>query len=165
MRFRELPLRAITGAYILHTGIDKWRGDETTAQAVHAMASGSYPVFESMQPTAFLRLLAAGEIATGAALLAPFVPTGVAGAMLTGFSGSLLGLYARTPGFRRPGSIWPTPQGIAVSKDSWLLGVGLSLMLDGLADRRGRDTSRRSERGRPRRRADVPSTSDGTTDV
>ena len=71
------------------------------AKAIHAMASGVYPVFESMPPTRFLRLLAAGEIATGAALLTPTVSTATAGAALTGFSGALVGLYAKTPGMRK----------------------------------------------------------------
>jgi hypothetical protein len=31
-----------------------------------------------------------------------------------------------------PGSIWPTPQGIAISKDAWMLGIGLGLIVDGL---------------------------------
>jgi uncharacterized membrane protein YphA (DoxX/SURF4 family) len=136
MKLRELPARAVTGAYILHSGLDKWRGTEDTAKAVHGMATGTYPVFGSLSPTQFLRLLAAGEIATGAALLAPMVPTAAAGAALTGFSGALLGLYVRTPGLRKPGSVWPTQQGIAISKDAWLLGVGLGLLADAWSTRR-----------------------------
>ena len=136
MKLSHIPLRAVTGAYIFHAGFQKWSGDETTAKAVHGMASGAYPVFESMPPTRFLRLLAAGEMATGAALLAPMVSTAKAGAALTGFSGALLGLYAKTPGMRKQGSIWPTPQGTAVSKDSWLFAIGLALLADALTDRR-----------------------------
>ncbi len=138
MRFRELPVRAVTGTYILHTGLDKWHGDEATAQAVHGMAAGAYPVFKAMDPTRFLRLLAAGEIATGLALLAPVVPTAAAGASLTAFSGALVGLYARTPGLRKPGSIWPSPQGTGISKDVWMLGIGLSLLADAWSTRRAR---------------------------
>ncbi len=130
MKLRVFPGRAITGAYILHAGLDKWRGDENVAAAVHGMAAGAYPVLASMPPARFLRLLAAGEIATGSALLLPFVPTGLAGAALTEFSSGLMGLYFRTPGMRKPGSIWPSPQGTAVSKDVWLLAIGLSLLAD-----------------------------------
>ena len=138
MKFSNIPLRAVAGAYILHSGLDKWSADEDTAKAVHGMASGTYPVFESMPPTRFLRLLAAGEIATGAVLLAPLVSTAKAGAALTGFSGALLGLYAKTPGMRKPNSVWPTPQGIAISKDSWLFAMGLALLADALTNRSGR---------------------------
>jgi hypothetical protein len=136
MKLSHIPLRAITGAYILHAGVQKWSGDDVTAKAVHGMASTAYPVFESMPPTRFLRLLAAGEIATGGVLLAPMVSTAKAGAALTGFSGALLGLYAKIPGMRKPGSIWPSQQGTAISKDSWLLAIGLALLADGLTRRR-----------------------------
>jgi hypothetical protein len=138
MKLSHIPLRVITGGYILHAGLGKWSGDEDTAKAIHGMASAAYPVFGSMQPTQFLRLLAAGEIATGAALLTPFVSTAKAGAALTGFSGALLGLYAKTPAMRKPGSIWPTPQGTPVSKDSWMLAIGLALLTDALTERLSR---------------------------
>ena len=68
----------------------------------------------------------------GTALLVPVVPNAVAGAALTGFSGSLLAMYARTPAMRKPGSVWPSQTGIAVSKDVWMLGIGLGLVADGL---------------------------------
>jgi uncharacterized membrane protein YphA (DoxX/SURF4 family) len=135
MSLRGFPTRFVTGAYILHTGLEKWRGDEKTAEAVHGMATGAYPVFKELSPQRFLRLLAAGEIAVGAALLTPMVPTAVAGAALTGFSGALVGLYGRTPGMRKEGSIWPTPQGTGLSKDSWLLAIGLGLLVDACSQR------------------------------
>jgi uncharacterized membrane protein YphA (DoxX/SURF4 family) len=138
MKLSHVPLRLITGAYILHAGLEKWGGDEDRAKAIHGMASGAYPVFGSLPPSRFLRLLSVGEIATGAALLAPMVSTATAGAALTGFSGALLGLYAKTPGMRKEGSIWPTPQGTAISKDSWLLAAGLALLADGLTGGRHR---------------------------
>jgi len=72
----------------------------------------------------------------GAALLTPFVPTVVAGAALTAFSGILLGLYLKTPGMRKPGSLAPTQEGLALAKDAWLAGIGLSLVLRGLTARR-----------------------------
>ena len=71
----------------------------------------------------------------GAALLTPFVPTVVAGAALTAFSGGLLGLYLKTPGMHKEGSLAPTPDGLAIAKDSWLLGIGLSIFLRGLVER------------------------------
>jgi len=57
------------------------------------------------------KVLAAGEMATGAALLSPTVSTAKAGVMLTGFSGALMGFYAKSPGMRKPGSVWPTASG------------------------------------------------------
>jgi len=104
MSFRNVPLRLVTGAYIAHTGWEKWQGGEERAAGIHGMATGAYPVFAGMKSTDFLRLLSIGEMATGALLLAPFVPTAVAGAALTGFSGALVGMYpcSRTP--RRAGA-------------------------------------------------------------
>ena len=37
-------------------------------------------------------------------------------------------LHLRTPSLRKPGSIWPSQQGIGVSKDVWMLGIGLDLL-------------------------------------
>ena len=135
LRAREIPGRLATGAFILHSGLEKWRGDEERAKAIHGMAAGAFPALKDMPPPKFLRGLAVGEIAVGSALLAPFVPTALAGAALTGFSGSLLALYARTPALRKPGSIWPSQAGTAVSKDIWMLGIGLGLITDALLDR------------------------------
>ena len=61
----------------------------------------------------------------------------LAGAALTGFAGGLLGLYWRTPGLRKPGSVWPTQQGLGVSKDVWMLGIGAGLLTAALKRRRG----------------------------
>jgi hypothetical protein len=122
-----------TGAFILSTGLDKWKGDEQTAAALHGFASGTYPFLKRLDPPKFLKLLAAGEIAVGSVLLLPVVPATVAGAALVGFSAGLLGLYARTPGMRR-GRFDPrsTPEGLPISKDVWMLGAGLGLVVDGL---------------------------------
>jgi hypothetical protein len=127
---RQLPQRLATGAYILHSGLDKWRGSPQQAEGVHGAAAGAYPFLANIPPTTFLRALAVGEIAVGSLLLLPFVPNRVAGTALTGFSGALVGMYLLTPEMRRPASVWPSPKGIAVSKDVWMLGIGAGLVLD-----------------------------------
>jgi hypothetical protein len=71
-------------------------------------------------------------------VLLPFVPAGVAGAALTAFSAGLIGLYLRTPGMRREGSLRPTEQGVPLAKDVWLVAIGASLVLDDLSGRGGR---------------------------
>ena len=134
MRLRNLPPRLTTGGYILHSGLEKWKAGPETAEGMHAMASRSFPVLQKLSPPVFLKLLAVGEMATGAALLAPMVSPVKAGVVLTGFSGALLTMYARTPGMHRPGSIWPTPEGIGVSKDVWMAGIGTGLVIGGLTD-------------------------------
>ncbi|MFP3116152.1 hypothetical protein ACPCK9_21520 [Streptomyces koyangensis] len=125
----QVPLRLVTGAFILHSGMEKWDGPDEQAQGVHGMARQTFPFLEDIDAPKFLKLLAAGEIAIGAALLTPMVPSRLAGAALTGFAGSLMAVYAQTPGLRKEGSVWPTPDGIGVSKDSWLLAIGLALTL------------------------------------
>jgi hypothetical protein len=135
IKAREIPVRLATGAFILNSGIGKASADAETAAGLHGFASGTYPQFQKLEPTKFVSLLSKGEIALGVALLAPIVPAFVAGAALTAFSAGLLGMYLKTPGMTKPGSIAPTQQGLPVSKDVWMLGAGISLMIDGLTDR------------------------------
>ena len=67
-------------------------------------------------------------------LAIPVVPGIVAGAALTAFAGGTVGLYARTPGLRKPGSALPTENGVPIAKDSWLVGIGLGLIIDDIID-------------------------------
>jgi len=128
MKLSRFPLRAITGAFILNSGISKLRAGQETAEGVHGFATAAYPEFKRLRPEQFTKLLAAGEITLGVALLTPFVPAVVAGAGLTAFSAGLLGLYFKIPGMHQKGSLKPTEDGMPLAKDSWLLGIGLSLI-------------------------------------
>ena len=127
---RDVPLRLVTGAYIAHSGLEKWRGSEEQANGIHGTAAKAFPILRPIPPRRFLRMLAAGEILTGSLLLNPLISNGVAGAALTVFSGGLVAMYTRTPTMHAPGSIWPSRLGIAVSKDVWMLGIGLGLLAD-----------------------------------
>ncbi|MGY4933810.1 hypothetical protein ACWD7T_22375, partial [Streptomyces sp. 900116325] len=89
----------------------------------------------------FTRLLAWSEIAVGGTLLAPFVPTRLAGVALTGFSAGLIGLYLRVPGMRESGSLRPTQAGIPLAKDFWMLGMGIGF-LGARSPRRGASANR-----------------------
>jgi hypothetical protein len=131
----EIAPRISAGAFILNSGLGKRGADEATAAGMHGFAAGTYPFLKSVPPKQFVQGLATTEIALGAALLTPLVPTAVAGAALSAFSGGLLGLYLKTPGMRKEGSLAPTPDGLAIAKDSWLLGIGLSIFLRGLIER------------------------------
>ena len=135
VKAHHLPQRITAGAFILNSGIGKLSADEEAAAQLHGFAAGAYPFLKKLKPRDFVRLLATAEIALGAALLVPVVPSVVAGAGLTAFSGGLLGLYARTPGMRKEGSPLPTQQGTALAKDAWLAGIGLGLVIDDLTDR------------------------------
>ena len=130
MKLAHLPLRVATGAYILNSGLSKQNLEGQAAAGVHGMAAGAMPALKKVPPDQFARLLSTGEIALGAALLIPFVPSALVGAALVGFSAGLVQLYLKTPGMRQPGSIRPTQEGIGLAKDVWLLGAGMTLVLD-----------------------------------
>ncbi|MES4905801.1 MULTISPECIES: hypothetical protein [unclassified Streptomyces] len=115
---------------MLNSGLGKLRADEQTEQGLHGMAAGGYPVVRRMSPHRFTKVLASTEIALGAALLSPLVPTALAGAGLTAFATGLVGLYLRTPGAHRHRSPLPTQEGVAFAKDFWLLGIGLGFLSD-----------------------------------
>jgi hypothetical protein len=133
-KLRRTPSRLVSGGFILNSGLAKLNADEQTAKALHGMAAGAYPVFEKVPSKVFVKALAVGEIAVGSALLLPVVPAGVAGLALVGFSGSLLGMWWRTPGMHEQGSIRPTQQGMTIAKDVWLLGIGSSLVIGAVVD-------------------------------
>lgn len=136
-RIANLPARITAGAFILNAGMGKLAADEQRAKQLHAMAAGTYPPLADMTPTQFVKALAVSEVALGGALLAPVVGDGLAGLGLTAFAGGLLGMYLKTPGMRKEGSLAPSPQGTAIAKDVWLLGIGLSLVTGALLRRRG----------------------------
>lgn len=139
IKLHHVPGRIATGAYILHSGIGKLHADDATAEVLHGMAKNAFPPLSKLTPERFTRVLAISEITVGSLILIPFVPSGLAGVALTGFSGSLIAMYARTPSLRNPGSIWPSQAGIAVSKDVWMLGLALGWILDDITDRCQKD--------------------------
>jgi len=132
MRFRHVPGRLASGSVILNSGLTILFADDQTATGLHETATGSYPIFKGVNYRLFTKLLAGGEIALGTALLLPVVPTTLAAAGLAAFSAGLVGLYLRTPGMRRQGSLRPTEEGLALAKDVWMLGIAAGLLIDEL---------------------------------
>jgi uncharacterized membrane protein YphA (DoxX/SURF4 family) len=138
MKAWHLPPRLLTGAYFLNSGLSKRDADDATAGQLHGFASGTYPFLGKLDAQRFTRLLSTAEIAIGTALMLPVVPAWLAGAGLTAFAVGTLGLYLRTPGMRREGSVRPTEQGTPIAKDMWMVGIGLALMIDEVATRTSR---------------------------
>mgnify|MGYP003439972465 CR=1 FL=1 len=134
----HIPVRVATGAIILNAGLRKRSVDEETAKGLHGFATTAYPEFEDTPPEKFASMLSTGEIAVGALVLTPGVPTAVAGLALTTFAGMLTRLYLKAPGLREEGSLQPTEQGTAIAKDLWMLAIGTALTIDGLTDRRSK---------------------------
>jgi uncharacterized membrane protein YphA (DoxX/SURF4 family) len=153
MKLSHVPTRLATGAFILNAGLGKLGADDDTAKGLQGMATGTYPFLSAVEPRTFARLLGTGEIAVGAMLLSPFVPAWAAGGALTAFSGALLRVYRETPGMTKEDGIRPTKMGTPIAKDVWMLGVGLSLMIDDLTPHRrksGRSRKARAAKARAR---------------
>lgn len=125
------PARLAPGLFFLNSATNKAKADEETAKGLQAFA-GALPGTDLVDAKTFVKLVSTAEYAIGAALATPFVPNRLAGAALTAFSTGLLGMYFGTPGMTVEGSkIRPSEQGLAIAKDSWLFGLGISLMLRG----------------------------------
>jgi uncharacterized membrane protein YphA (DoxX/SURF4 family) len=133
-KLRRAPLRAVTGAYILNSGVGKLGADDDTAKALHGFASGTYPFLGKLQPKMYAKALGAGEIAVGGVLLLPVFSPVVAGAVLAGFSGALLNVYWNTPGMHAEGNPRPTVAGSPLAKDAWMFGIGTSLIVDAMTE-------------------------------
>lgn len=148
-RISNVPVRLAAGAFILNSGLTKLQADKETHHHLHGFASGAYPFLENAPPEQFGKTLAGAEIALGSALLAPVViGDGLAGLALTSFAGGLVGLYLKTPGMRQEGSIRPSKDGTALAKDTWLVGIGLSLMASSIGLRRTVRLERKAKRQR-----------------
>ncbi len=132
MRLHHIPLRVATGAFILNSGLGKRNLPVENATALQGMAGNAFPAFKKMDARTFGTFLSTSEMGIGAALLTPIVPPFLAGAALTAFGGGMMTMYWRTPGMHEDGSPKPTQDGTALAKDVWLLGAGLTLLLDGL---------------------------------
>ena len=153
MRLSHLPLRAATGAFILNSGLSKRGLEGEAAEGVHGMATGAFPQFSSVKPKTFATGLSTAEMALGTALLLPFVSPVVVGAGLAGFGAGLVQLYLKTPGLTEEGSVRPTQDGIGLAKDVWLVGAGLTLLIDGIADSAKKSTKKARKSARKARKS------------
>jgi hypothetical protein len=157
MRAWPIPLRLATGAFILNSGLEKRKLETEGAEHLQSFASGAYPVVKRLPPERFGRALSTAEIAVGVVLLSPFVSSATAGVVLGGFSGSLLGLYWKTPGLHREHDPRPTHDGIPMAKDVWMAGSAAALVLGsiGRSDRQRRAMAKAKARTRARQEAAV----------
>ena len=136
LKLWHVPVRVAAGAFILNSGINKRTLEGDAAAGMQGWAASAMPALGKVDADTFAKGLSTGEMALGGALLAPFVPSWLAGTALTGFAAGLLQLYRSTPDMTEADGIRPTQKGTAVAKDVWLLGIGLALVIDGLTGRR-----------------------------
>ncbi|WP_163542881.1 DoxX family membrane protein [Occultella kanbiaonis] len=128
---RRLPLRLASGAFLLNSGVGKLDLDAESAKGLQSMATNAIPQLGELDAVQFGKYLAAGEIALGTALLVPFLPSRLVGLGLTAFATGLVTMYLKTPGMTEADGVRPTPQGVVLAKDVFLLAIGLALLLDG----------------------------------
>ncbi|WP_026551430.1 hypothetical protein, partial [Arthrobacter sp. H20] len=91
LHLHHLPPRIACGAFILNTGITKRSLDVEAATGLRDQAAVAFAPLKKIDPVRFGKILSTSEIILilGAALLVPVVPTWLAAAGLTGFSGAL----------------------------------------------------------------------------
>lgn len=130
MNLSHAALRLSTGAFILNTGIGKLNLDKEHAAGLQATAARAFPQVADIETERFGKLLSVGEIAVGAVLLAPFIPSRIAGLALAAFSGGLLRTYLKTPGTTMADGIRPTAAGTPMAKDIWMFGIAVALIVD-----------------------------------
>lgn len=135
VELRHVAPRLATGAFIPSSGLARRGADELDRRDRARAGEEHLSLLGKPESQEFIRLLSAGGIALGAALLLPVVPTALAGVGVTAFSAGLMGLYLRTPGMREEGSLRPTREGTALAKDTWMLGIGIGFVVDGIQRR------------------------------
>lgn len=121
-------LRVPTGAFILNSGIGKLGLKGEAAEGVQGFAATGIPALGKLDPDTFGKFISYSEIGIGASLLAPFVPNKLAGAALATFGSGLLTLYFNNDNMTEEDGIRPSDDGIAIAKDSWLVGIGAALI-------------------------------------
>ncbi len=129
---RRAPLRLTTGAFVVNSGITTFNADIEATKRLQTYAARLVPQVERMDSRTFAKLMAAGEVTLGTALILPVVPAAVAGLGLSAFAASLLAAQRPTNGQHTDGASEPHTQATANATDAWMLGAGLSLLLDAL---------------------------------
>ena len=129
---RRAPLRLSTGAFVVNSGITTFNADIEASKKLQANAARLVPQVERMDPRTFAKMLAAGEVTLGAALILPVVPAAIAGLGLSAFAASLLAAQRPANGQHAEGMNEPPTQAAPTATDAWMLGAGLSLFLDAL---------------------------------
>jgi hypothetical protein len=136
MKISHLPIRLTAGAFFLNSGLSKLGMSTEQAAGMKQMGAAGVPGLDKVDDATFAKALPAGEIALGAALLLPFIPSWLAGAGLTAFGGGLVNMYLNTPGMTKDDGFRPTQEGLGLAKDITFVGMGATLVLDSIFSRK-----------------------------
>lgn len=123
-------MRGISGLFIANSGAGKIGMPAEASAGVQQYAATGVPMVNQLPAEKFGSILGWSEVGLGTALVLPLVPDKVAGAGLTVFSGGLLSLYFADPENRKDDGIRPSDQGLSLSKDVFMLAIGLGLLFD-----------------------------------
>lgn len=121
-------MRGIPGAFIANSGIGKLSADAETSAGLQQFAATGIPAVKKLPKDQFAKILGGAEVALGGALLSPFVSNKLAGTALTAFGAGLLSMYFRNDNMTLSDGIRPSEEGLALSKDSWLVALGAGLI-------------------------------------
>jgi hypothetical protein len=126
---RRAPLRLTTGAFVLNSGVSTFSATGEKTTRLQSTAAKLVPQVERMDPRTFAKVLGAGEVTLGTALMLPVVPAAVAGLGLTAFAASLLATRSSNDGQHADSDGQPA---VPNATEAWMLGSGVSLLLDAL---------------------------------
>lgn len=147
MKLRHYPARLAAGAFILNSGLSKRGLPEEAYAGMQEAGSASVPAVKGLPAKTFGQALSAGEIALGAALVLPFVPTWIGAAGLAVFSGGMLNMYRNTDEMTQEDGVRPSEAGTGLAKDVFLAGIAGTLLLDSAGSAvRGRAEDRRLDK-------------------
>ena len=127
----DLPLRLSSGSFLVWVGSRKVQrpGEHTDLLEFASHSTPFLKRFFGARPERFATVLGTMEVSLGL-WLASGIARRAAGVALTGFSLTTFSLVYTVPGNRVEGSWWePSSQGLSISKDVWMLGIGLALAL------------------------------------
>ena len=148
MSISNAILRGVSGAYILQSGYGKLGLPNEAAAGIQGLAATGIPavadmdsdyigeateydkkeMLEERRPKSWLKSVSAFANGIGGALLAPFIPSRLAGLGLGAFSAGLLAIYFRNPAMTQDDGIRPSQDGTGLSKDLFLAAIAGALV-------------------------------------
>ena len=128
MSISNAILRGVSGAYILQSGYGKLGLPNEAAAGIQGLAATGIPAEADMDSDTFGKFVAYSELGIGGALLAPFIPSRLAGLGLGAFSAGLLAIYFRNPAMTQDDGIRPSQDGTGLSKDLFLAAIAGALV-------------------------------------